>query len=77
MPIDLNALLAANDEVTERLSWTFDYGLDLEARRTDWFTIDGIKEYRHIGRESTGGAFLELPDKQVLYISSEGEAGIS
>src|SRR5262249_9537810 len=72
MPLDLNALLTANDEVAQHLAWSFDYRIDLEAHVTDWFTIDGIDTYRHIGREGAGGVFIELPDKRVLYASSEG-----
>jgi hypothetical protein len=76
MPLDINALLAADDEVAQDLAWSFDYQLDLEAHATDWFTIDGVETYRHIGREGAGGVFIELPDKRILYASSEGEAGI-
>jgi hypothetical protein len=76
MPVDLDALLAANDEVAERLSWIFDFRLDLEAHRTDWFKIDGFETYQHIGREGAGGVFVQLPDQRILYISSEGQAGV-
>jgi hypothetical protein len=76
MPLDVNDLLSANDEVTQHLAWSFDYRLDLEAHGTDWFTIDGIDKYRHIGREGAGGVFIELPNGHILYASSEGEAGI-
>jgi hypothetical protein len=76
MPVDLNALIAANDEVAERLSWIFDFRLDLEAHQTDWFTIDGFDTYQHIGHEGAGGAFVQLPDQRILYISSEGQAGV-
>jgi hypothetical protein len=76
MPVDLNALLAANDEVAERLSWIFDFRLELEAHQSDWFTIDGFETHRHIGREGAGGVFVQLPDQRILYISSEGQAGI-
>lgn len=76
MPVDLNDLLAANDEVAEKLNWIFGFRLDLEAHQTDWFTIDGFDTYQHIGREGAGGAFVELPDQRILYISSEGEAGV-
>jgi hypothetical protein len=76
MPLDVNSLIAADDEVARRLAWSFDYRLDLEAHGTDWFRIDGIETYQHIGREGAGGVFVELPDRRILYASSEGEAGI-
>jgi len=76
MPLDVNALLAANDDVAERLGETFDYRLDLEAHRSDWFTIDGVDKFLYLGREGAGGVFIELPDRRILYASSEGEAGI-
>jgi hypothetical protein len=76
MPVDLNALLAAKDEVAERLSWMFDFRIDLEAHQTDWFTIDGVDKIQRIGREGAGGVFVQLPDQRILYISSEGEAGV-
>jgi hypothetical protein len=46
MPVDLNGLLAAADEVAERLRSTFDYMLEIESRQTDWFTIDGVDRYQ-------------------------------
>ena len=76
MPLDVNALIAANDEVAQRLAWTFDYRLDLQAHDTDWFTVDGMDKYQCIGREGAGGVYIELPDKRILYASSEGEAGV-
>ena len=41
-----------------------------------WFTIDGIDSPRQIGSDGSGGAFLLLPSLNVLYVSSEGRAGI-
>ncbi len=76
MPVDLNGLLAAADEVAERLRSTFDYMLEIESRQTDWFTIDGVDRYQPVGRDNAGSAFLQLPDKRILYISSEGQAGV-
>jgi hypothetical protein len=76
MPVDLNALLAADDEIAERLSSIFGFRLDLEAHQTDWFTIDGLDTCQHIGREGAGGVFVQLLDQRILYISSEGQAGV-
>jgi hypothetical protein len=75
MPVDFDTLLA-NAEVTERLSWTFDYRIEAEPRAPYWFTVDGVSEFQHLGRDSTGGEFVRLPDKRILYASSEGEVGI-
>ncbi len=41
-----------------------------------WFTIDGIETPRQIGSDGSGGAFVLLPPQNVLYVSSEGRAGI-
>ena len=76
MPVDLNALFAANDEVARRLNHPFGYQLDLEAHQTGWFTIDGVDKIQCVGREGAGGVFVQLPDQRILYVSSEGEAGI-
>jgi hypothetical protein len=76
MPVDINALLAANDEVAELLNGIFGYQLDLEAHLTDWITIDGVERIRCIGREGAGGVFVQLPDRRILYVSSEGGAGV-
>jgi len=75
MPVDFDALLA-RPEVTERLSWTFDFRLETEPRAPYWFTVDGVSELQHLGRDSSGGEFVRLPDSTVLYASSEGEVGI-
>ena len=41
-----------------------------------WFTIDGVESPRQIGSDGLGGAFVLLPSQNVLYVSSEGRAGI-
>ncbi|PIT05856.1 hypothetical protein TSA1_03245 [Bradyrhizobium nitroreducens] len=41
-----------------------------------WFTIDGVENPRQIGSDGNGGAFVLLPSQDVLYVSSEGRAGI-
>ncbi len=75
MPLDL-ARLAANDELVERLGWSFDLKIDIEPDEPVWFTAEGISKFEPIGREGAGGLFVRLPDGRVLYVSSEGEAGI-
>src|SRR5262249_48030483 len=76
MPVDLNALLAANGEVALRLDLPIGYQRDREAHQGGWFTIDGIDKIQLIGREGAGGVFVQLPDQRILYVSSEGEAGV-
>jgi hypothetical protein len=41
-----------------------------------WFAIDGIENPRQVGSDRSGGAFVLLPSQNVLYVSSEGRAGI-
>ncbi|MDA9432673.1 hypothetical protein [Bradyrhizobium sp. CCBAU 51627] len=41
-----------------------------------WFTIDGVENPRQIGSDGSGGAFVLLPAQNVLYVSSDGRAGI-
>lgn len=41
-----------------------------------WFTIDGVESPRQIGSDGSGGAFVLLPSQNVLYVSSEGRAGV-
>jgi hypothetical protein len=76
MSLDLNALLAASKDVVDRLGYPFDFRLRTEPMLPDWFSIDGIGQYQNIGGEAAGGDFVELPDKRILYVSSEGEAGV-
>ena len=75
MPVDLNTLLA-KDEVAERLSRRFDFRLDVDPHQAGWFTIDGVDDIQYIGGEGSGGVFVQLPDLRILYVSSEGEAGV-
>src|SRR4051812_23683955 len=66
-------VLTADSEVVARLG-----GLDISFAPDDepWFTIDGIESPRQIGSDGSGGAFVLLPAQNVLYVSSEGRAGI-
>jgi hypothetical protein len=74
MPLDL-AKLAANDELVERLGWSFDLSIDIAPDEPVWFTIEGISKLEPIGSEGAGAMFVRLPDGR-MYVSSEGEAGI-
>jgi hypothetical protein len=76
MPLSPDAL-AANAEAVERLCWSFDFRLETDLDQTGWFTVDGAKAFRPIGRDGAGGVFALLPPSQhMLYVSSEGQAGI-
>jgi hypothetical protein len=76
VPLDPD-VLAANAEIVERLGWSFGFRIETGAREPVWFSVDGIKEFRRIGREGAGGEFALLPPAmRVLYVSSEGQAGI-
>ncbi|MGY3031652.1 hypothetical protein ACVIIV_000822 [Bradyrhizobium sp. USDA 4354] len=41
-----------------------------------WFAIDGIESPRHIGSDGSGSTFVLLPSQNVLYVSSQGRAGM-
>jgi hypothetical protein len=76
MPLSPDAL-AVDTEAVERLCWSFDFRLETDLDQTGWFTVDGAKAFRPIGRDGAGGVFALLPPSQhVLYVSSEGQAGI-
>lgn len=66
-------ILTANSEVVARLrSLDVSFAPDEE----HWFTIDGLEGPRHVGSDGSGSAFVLLPSQTVLYVSSEGRAGI-
>ncbi len=44
--------------------------------REDWYTIEGIEEFDAFGADGSGGRYILLPDGRVLFISSEGSAGV-
>jgi hypothetical protein len=66
--------LSANREVAAWLV-AFDVSLEPEGP-SDWFAIDGIDDPRQVGSDASGGVFVLLPAQHVLYVSSEGRAGI-
>jgi len=68
--------LAANEDAVERLDWMFGFRIDIEPAEPVWFKVDGIERIRPIGQDGAGGVFAMLPDSRVLYVSSEGEAGV-
>lgn len=66
-------LLAAQGEV---VAWLDGLGVAFAPDEEPWFTIDGVEGPRQIGSDDSGGAFVLLPSRNVLYVSSEGRAGI-
>jgi hypothetical protein len=68
--------IAANEDAVERLGWMFDFRIDIEPGEPVWFKVDGIERISPIGQEGAGGIFALLPDSRVLYVSSEGQAGV-
>ncbi|WP_025032311.1 hypothetical protein [Bradyrhizobium sp. DOA9] len=66
-------ILTASSEVVARLRrLDVSFATDEEP----WFTIDGVESPRHIGTDGSGSAFVLLPSQNVLYVSSDGRAGI-
>jgi hypothetical protein len=69
-------MLKADPEVRKALRHGCDFVVD-EAGGLDWFTIDGLSRYDTVGRDGTGGIFAVYgPHQQILYASSEGQAGV-
>ena len=70
-------ILSANAEITDRLGWGFDLDLEIDPAEPVWFSVDGTEGIEQFGRSGGGGVFAQLtPSSRVLYVSSEGEAGV-
>lgn len=65
--------LTANSEVA---AWLGSFDISVAPDEEPWFAIDGIESPRQVGSDGSGGAFVLLPSQDVLYVSSEGRAGI-
>ncbi|MGY8635972.1 hypothetical protein RAD15_26220 [Bradyrhizobium sp. 14AA] len=66
-------VLTANSEV---VAWLGSLDVSFGPDEEPWFTIDGVESPRQVGSDSSGGAFVLLPSRNVLYVSCEGRAGI-
>ena len=66
-------VLTAQGEI---VAWLGSLDVTFAADEEPWFTIDGLDSPRQIGSDGSGGAFVLLPSRNVLYVSSEGRAGI-
>jgi hypothetical protein len=76
MPLDLQSL-TANAQAVDHLGWSFDLNFAIEPREAAWFSVDGAESITQIARNGAGGVFAQLKgSSRVLYVSSEGAAGI-
>ena len=75
MPVTPEAL-AANPDVVEALG-VCNFEVAVGPEEAAWFVVDGIPAVRQIGEDGAGGIIALLPPTQrVLYVTSEGQAGI-
>ena len=72
MPLTPEVLTAQGEVV----AWLGSLDVSFAPDEETWFTIDGVESPRQIGSDASGGAFVLLPTDHVLYVSSEGRAGI-
>ncbi|MCK1741002.1 hypothetical protein IVA80_08930 [Bradyrhizobium sp. 139] len=72
MPLTPEVLTAQGEVV----AWLRSLDVSFAAEEELWFTIDGVESPRQIGSDGSGGAFVLLPSRNVLYVSSEGRTGI-
>ncbi|TAK63042.1 hypothetical protein [Methylobacter sp.] len=70
-------LKQANNEISDALEWGFDLRLSSESIDTDWFSVKAREPFVAFGEDASGGVFLSgNVTGRVLYVSSEGQAGI-
>lgn len=72
MPLTPEVVRAQGEVVAWLGSLDVSFALDEEP----WFTVDGVENPRQIGSDGSGGAFVLLTSRNLLYVSSEGRAGI-
>ena len=72
MPLTPEVLTAQGEVV----AWLGSLDVSFAPDEEPWFTIDGVESPRQIGSDGSGGAFVLLPSQNVLYVSSEGRAGV-
>ena len=72
MPLTPEVLTAQGEVV----AWLGSLDVSFAPDEEPWFTIDGVESPRQIGSDGSGGAFVLLPSQDVLYVSSEGRAGV-
>jgi hypothetical protein len=75
MPIDLARLLK-DDDIRDGLFLCDLRGED-DPRQPLWFTVDGTRDITIIARDGSGGLFITTRSSpRVMYVSSEGQAGV-
>ena len=72
MPLTPEVLIAEGEVV----AWLGSLDVSFAPDEEPWFTIDGVESPRLVGSDASGGALVLLPSRNVLYVSSEGRAGI-
>ncbi|TYL73074.1 hypothetical protein [Bradyrhizobium cytisi] len=72
MPLTPEVLTALGEVV----AWLGSLDVSFATDEEPWFTIDGVESPRQIGSDGSGGAVILLPPQNVLYVSSEGRAGV-
>jgi hypothetical protein len=75
MPLTPQAL-TANAEVEDRLGESFGLELEIDPKEPLWFSVDGVEVIRQFAGDGAGGVFAQLAGTRVLYVTSEGAAGI-
>jgi len=76
LPITLDGL-RKNLKAIELLSEYFDLGIFSSNEDCDWFVIEPAQDFTVFAREGAGGRFLLLETTGwVIYVSSEGKAGV-
>jgi hypothetical protein len=60
----------------EVVAWLGSLDVSFAPDEEPWFTIDGIESPRQVGSDGSGGIIVLLPQRNVLYVSSEGRAGV-
>ena len=77
MAVPIEAL-KSDAELREALAQGCDFAFDEGGGGPDWFTIDGYEQrYDTFGHDGSGGIFATFgPEGRVLYVSSEGQAGV-
>ena len=59
------------------LEFDFNFAIDDDYKNADWFTIEPAVPYDVVARDGTGGLFvLYGREQRVIYITSEGQAGV-
>jgi hypothetical protein len=76
MTVDFETFTADLD-IQERLRQACDFDVGLGYGVPSWCSVDGGEHLEVVARDSTGGEFIMMtPSRRVLFVSSEGDAGV-